>query len=329
MTKPKLSVRTGQLQRAVRHARQARPEAAVVALLLVLLADGLFDLLPLHAERRVGEHVVEQLSHQAVVAEGVAQHDVADVLAADQHVRLADGVRLGVQFLAEERQPRLGVQLEQILAGHAKHAAGAGRGVVHHADHAGFGQSIAVLDEQQVHHQPDHLAWGEVLTGRLVGQFGELADQLLEHQPHLHVVHALRVQVDGRELLGHQVQQLGLVQPLDGGGEVEMLEDGAHVRRETLDVAVEVGADVVLVAHELAHVQRRDVVEVQSGLALDKGLEGNARLLLVGVLLQRGFLGGGKHAVQAAQHREGQDNAAVLALLEVAAQQVGHRPDEG
>jgi hypothetical protein len=175
-------------QRAVRHARQARPEAAAVALLLVLVADGLLDLLPLHAEGRVGEHVVEQLAQQAVVAERVAEHDVADVLAADQHVGLADGVRLGVQLLAEQRQPGLGVQLVQVLARHRQHAAGAGGRVVHGAHHARLGQGVVVLDEQQVHHQPDHLARGEVLTGRLVGELGELADQLLEHQAHLHVV---------------------------------------------------------------------------------------------------------------------------------------------
>ena len=79
-------------QRAVRHARQAGAEAAAVALLLVLVADGLLDLLPLHAEGRVGQHVVEQLAEQAVVGQRVAEHDVADVLAADQHVGLADGV---------------------------------------------------------------------------------------------------------------------------------------------------------------------------------------------------------------------------------------------
>ena len=48
-------------QRAVADARQAGAEAAVEALLLVLLADLLLDLLPLHAERRIGEHVVELL----------------------------------------------------------------------------------------------------------------------------------------------------------------------------------------------------------------------------------------------------------------------------
>jgi hypothetical protein len=54
-------------QRAVGHTRQAGAEAAVVALLLVLLADFLLDLLPLHAEGRVGEHVVELLASVAIV----------------------------------------------------------------------------------------------------------------------------------------------------------------------------------------------------------------------------------------------------------------------
>ena len=57
-------------QRAVADARQARPEAAVEALLLGLLADLLLDLLPLDAERRIGEHVVEVLAGQAVGRQG-------------------------------------------------------------------------------------------------------------------------------------------------------------------------------------------------------------------------------------------------------------------
>ncbi len=40
------------------------------------------------------------------------------------------------------------------------------------------------------------------------------------------------------------------------------------------------------------------------------------------------LLGGLEHAVEAAQHGEGQDHLAVLGLLVVAPQQVGDRPDE-
>ena len=104
----------------------------------------------------------------------------------------------------------------------------------------------------------------------------------------------------------------------------------AHVGREALDVAVQVGADVVLVAHELAHVERRDVVEVQPGLARARRARRRCRRpRLAACSASTAALVGCEHAVQAAQHGERQDDPAVLALLEVAAQQVGDRPDEG
>ena len=168
-----------------------------------------------------------------------------------------------------------------------------------------------------------------MLAGGLIRKFGELADQLLENQPHLDVVDLAGVHVDAREPLRDQIEQLVLVKPLDRPAELEVLKDGTHIRREALDVAVEVGADIVLVAHELAHVERRDVVEVETGLALDEGLEGDLGRLLGGELLEGGLFGWGEHAVQAAQDREREDHATVLALLEVTPQEVGDGPDQG
>jgi hypothetical protein len=153
----------------------------------------------------------------AVIRQGVAEADVGNILALDQHVGLADGVGLGVEFLAEHGQPRLGVVLFQVLAGHRQHAAGACRGVVDGAHHARLGQHVVVFDEQQVDHQADDFARGEVLAGGFVGDFGELADQLLEDTAHLVLLHRLRVQVDLGEALGDLVEQPGLGQPLDLG----------------------------------------------------------------------------------------------------------------
>ena len=66
-------------QRAIIDRRQPRAETAGEAQLLVLLFDDLLLILPLHAERRVGEHVVELLAGEAVaglaVAERVAKDD--------------------------------------------------------------------------------------------------------------------------------------------------------------------------------------------------------------------------------------------------------------
>ncbi len=83
---------------------------------------------------------------------------------------------------------------------------------------------------------------------------------------HLGVADDLGVQVDVGELLGDQVEQPGLGEPVDLGVELEALEDVAHGGRERLHVGAEVLADVVLVAHQLLQVERRRVVEELAGL---------------------------------------------------------------
>ena len=108
---------------------------------------------------------------------------------------------------------RMRVVRRQMLVRHRQHAARAGGGVVDGAHDAGLGQRLVVLDEQQVDHQPDDFAGREVLPGGLVGDFGELADQLLEHEAHLRVVDRVRVQVDAGELLGDLIEQVGLGEP--------------------------------------------------------------------------------------------------------------------
>jgi hypothetical protein len=80
-------------------------------------------------------------------------------------------------------------------------------------------------------------------------QFSELANQLLEHQPYLGVAHRFRVQVDLGEALGRLVGQPRFLQPIHLQVELEALEDVAHRRREGLDVAAQVFADVVLIRH--------------------------------------------------------------------------------
>ena len=190
-------------------------------------------------------------------------------------------------------------------------------------------RAVVVLDEEQVHHEPDDLARGEVLSGGLVGELGELADELLEDRAHLRVADGVGVEVDVGELLGDEVEQLGLGEPVDLGVELEALEDVAHRGREGLHVGAQVLADVVLVAHELLQVERRRVVEELAGLPQQEGLGVQPGLLARGQLGEHGGLGGFEHAVEAAQDGERQDDLAVLGLLVVAAQQIGDGPDEG
>ena len=214
--------------RPVGDAGQARAEAAVVALGLVLATDLLFHLLPFHPKGWVGEHVVEPAAAVAILGQGVAEDDVGHVLALDEHVRLADGKGLGVQLLAEHGQAGLGVVLLQVFTGDGEHTAGAGGGVVDGADHTRPGEHVVILDEDEVDHEPDDLTGGEVLPRGLVGEFSELADQLLEHQAHLMIADLVRVKIDLGVALGDLVEQAALGQALHLGVELEALEDVAH-----------------------------------------------------------------------------------------------------
>ena len=289
------------------------------------------DLLPVHAEGRIGEHVVELVGVELVVAERVAELDAAHVLALDEHVALADGVALGVEFLAEGAHDGLGVQLVDVLHAAGEEAAGARRGVVDGADDALFGEGVVVFHEDQGGRQPHDVARGEVLAGRLVGAFRKAPDQLLEDEAHVVVADGLGAEVRGGHLLHDLEEQVGLVELADELAELEVLEDLAGVLREAVHVGEQVALDVG--AAQLGEVHRRGVVE---GLACRLEQE-----LLAGVLLQ--VLHGLEllhlledlglvclqHALQAAQDRERQDHAAILGLLEVASEQVGEGPDVG
>jgi hypothetical protein len=185
-----------------------------------------------------------------------------------------------------------------------------------------------VLDEQQVDHQADHLARGEVLTRRLVGQLGEAPDQLLVQVAHLQVGHLVGVQVDLGELGHHQVEQPRAIQPVDLGGEVELVEHVAGRSGEAGDVVLEVVGQVVRGGDQRGEVEPGGVVELLAGLLLEDRVEVVVPARQLRGPVEHGLLGGLEHAVQAAQHGEGEDHLAVLGLLVVAAQQVGDRPDE-
>ncbi len=143
-----------------------------------------------------------------------------------------------------------------------------------------------------------------MLPGGFVRDFGEFADQFFKDQSHLAVADVFRMQIDLGELLGDQIKQSGLGEAVDLGVEFEALEDVAHGRREGLDIAVEVLADVVLVAHELLHVKGRGVVEALLGFAQQERLGFEVLLLFGGKFGEDCGLGGFEHAVESAQDSE-------------------------
>ena len=212
---------------------------------LVFGSDVVGDHLPLHPERGVGEQVVESAAGVLVVVEAVPEPDPRRVQSFDQHVGPAGGVGLGVEFLAVDVEAALGVEVAQVLLGHRQHPPGPAGRVQHGLDDPRCGQQVVVVNEQEVDHQADHLAGREVLAGRLVGQFRELADQLLVDVAHLQVRHHLRTHIEIGELRHHQIKKVVLLQPVDLGVEVELDDDVPGRFGEPGDVVAQVAGHVV------------------------------------------------------------------------------------
>ena len=96
-----------------------------------------------------------------------------------------------------------------------------------------------------------------------------------------------------------------------------------------LDVEGQVGGDVVGVVGELGEVEPAGVVEGLLGDVVEHGLDvGELAALEALDLGEHVGLRRLEHAVEAAQHRKRQDDAAVLCGLVGAAEQVGNAPDE-
>ena len=92
-------------------AGEPRSEAAIEAECVGFLANLVLVGFPFNAEGRIGEHVIERLAGEAVLREAAAENDVVDVVALDEQVGAAHGVRLGVVVLAEDFEAGVRVEL--------------------------------------------------------------------------------------------------------------------------------------------------------------------------------------------------------------------------
>ena len=301
----------------------------------MLLPELLLLPLPVHAEGRIGEEVVERLILEPIIGEAVPE---ADVVAAavvvhllHQHVGERGGERAPVVVLPVDVEPRRPVVLAEVVLRLRQHAAGPAGGVEQLADRAGGGEQPVVLDEQDAHHQANDLARREVVARRLVGQLVEAPDEVLEDEPHLLVRHRVRVQVDIAEPGDDEVEEVRLAHPFDLVLELEGFEDVAHIPREAVDVADEVPLDVVGITLELLEVERGAVVEALAGGPVQPQVQRFAldlATLSPAVLGQHLGLRRGEHAIEPAKHRHGQHDPLVLRRPVGAAQQIGDLPDQ-
>ncbi len=241
-------------------------------------------------------------------------------MAGEQHVRAADRPGLGVEFLAEDLQGRLGVEVAHVGLGDRKHPAGAAGRVIQGPNGAGPAQHVVILMQQQVHHQPDDLAGGEVLPGGLVAGLREAPDQLLEDVAHGDVGDGGRGDVKVGELSDDGVEQPGLVEPLDVLLEAVLHQHVGGAGREPRDVGAEVGGDVLGVVEQPSEVQRRGVIEGDARYSLQHlGPVVEALALQVGVLREYRRLRRRERGVEPSQDGQRQDHPPILVGLVVPA----------
>ena len=271
--------------------------------------------LPLDAERRVGQQIIETLALVLVVVETVAETDIGSLLTLDEHVGTASGVSLGVQLLAEHSQTSLRVELAKMILGNRQHPAGSTRRIKQRLDHTRPRQQLVVVDEQQIHHQPDHLTRREMLTSRLIRQLRELADQLLVEITHFQIRNGLGTQVKISKLRHNQVQQVVLVKPIDLHVEVELVDNVTRRLGEPGDVVAQVSSHVVGITQQRAERMPRRVDErLPSHLLQDRLTVLQCRRQLRH-RLKNLILGRLQHAIQPPQHCQRQNHPAILRRL--------------
>jgi len=291
-------------------------------------------LLPFHAERRIGQHVVESdlppaaVALEAILGECVAEDDVVGVLTLDEHVGLADGPCLVVPVLAEKVRAGLGIEIADVLLGNRKHAAGAACRVVDGFDNVAAGE-VLLRGEEQVDHELDHFARCEVFSGLFIGLLGADSDEFLEDVAHLAVVHALRGEIDLGESLDHLVDESLLRHLCDLLVEGEPLHDGADIRREGVDVAIEVGRELVGIVEQLCQVELGQIVERAADDLLELVADDVLGLALdCAKLLQNLRLRRSQQAVEPPEYGQRQDHLPVLVPFVRAAKQIADVPDE-
>ena len=221
-----------------------------------------------------------------------------------------------------------GGAVEQVFLGHGQHAAGAAGGVVDGDVPVGDGNF------QQLDHEPDDLARGEVFSGLLAALFREAPQQFLVDVAHLQTGELVRAKLQFLVLIQDRGEPVVLHHRADGGAVVEVLDDVVNVLRE----AVDVGAEVLLQQRVVFLI---DLAERPVGLVRERRLLGIqfefldqlGEFLLgeLGPLGQHlGALGlapGEQHALQPPDDDDGQDDALVFVRLELAAQALGGFPD--
>ncbi|MPN09877.1 hypothetical protein SDC9_157170 [bioreactor metagenome] len=187
------------------------------------------------------------------------------------------------------------------------------------------------MGEQDADHQLDDFARREMVASLFIGLFVETPDQIFEQVTHFDVRDAIRVQVDGCNLLDHLKQAIGFVQLLDFFIEFELLDDFPRPRRKTGDVVVQVGRQFIGITQQVLEGKFTGVVETELEAMIDHRLDGFGVVLAIGlklaVIVDHLLLAALQHAIETAKHGQRNHYPAILGRTVGTTQKIGDVPD--
>ena len=159
--------------------------------------------------------------------------------------------------------------------------------------------------------------------------FRKLPDQFLEDISHLHIVNGSRIQIQFGECLYHGKQTVVLIHLVDLLVEIQALlrrqDDFLNIRRESLDITLEVGCKMIRIIHKLRQIILTGVIKLEPGNTVHSFCrEIRIRFVLIDNLLLCRL----QSTLKTADDRHRDDDILILIALIRSTQLVGDRPDE-
>ena len=121
----------------------------------------------------------------------------------NQQIRSRYRKRSRIVILTKHLQDRLLVMRQNPVLRLRQHSTRTTGWIAHRHNRTTPRQNIAIRLHQQIHHKLNHLSRREVIPCRLIRRLIKPPNQILKHQPHRDIVHAIGMQIHLRKLSHH------------------------------------------------------------------------------------------------------------------------------
>ena len=166
-----------------------------------------------------------------------------------------------------------------------------------------------------------------MITG--LGVFRKLTDQFLKNVSHLHIVDGARIEIKLGERLDDGKQTVILIHLVDFFTEVQTAllghQNFQHVCRETLQITLEIGGNVVCVIYKFCKVKLTGVIKLEAGNTVHRLCR---EIRVCFELVDNLLLGGRKRTLKAADNRHWNNDILIFIATVRSAQFVCDGPDK-